>query len=295
MLPFTLAKAGGFDGIRERAGDAVFDLGAIGMPTIITFFVVYSFGMLIGQDIWQRVFTARSPGVAKWGGTTAALYCVFYGVAGAVIGMAASTFLPDVEVSDDVYAQIAETILPVGISGLVLAAAVAAMMSTASGALIATATVARTDVKPLLLRLIGRPAENEDAERDVHSDRMYVVVLGIVVIVIAALLNDVVAALTIAYDILVGGLLVAILGGFVWKRATGAGALWSMGIGTVVTLGTMFVVGDVLANEPIYYGLGASLIVYVVVSLVTPRTAPDVLQVWDDRLAGRDEAKTPAR
>lgn len=296
LLPFTLTKAGGFDGIRERAGDAVFDLGAIGLPTIITFFVVYSFGMLIGQDIWQRVFTSRSPAVAKWGGTTAAVYCALYGVAGAVIGMAASTLLPDIEASDDVYAQIAETILPVGISGLALAAAVAAMMSTASGALIATATVARTDVKPLLRRMIGRSEEKTEADgqRDLHSDRLYVVVLGIVVIVIAALLNDVVAALTIAYDILVGGLLVAILGGFVWKRATGAGALWSMGVGTVVTLGTMFVVGDVLANEPIYYGLGASLIAYVVASLLTPRTSPEVLQVWDDRLAGKDEVVVKA-
>jgi SSS family solute:Na+ symporter len=294
LLPFTWNKAGGFDGIRERAGDTVFDLGAIGIPTIITFFVVYSFGMLIGQDIWQRVFTARSPGVAKWGGTTAALYCVLYGVAGAVIGMAASTFLPDVKAKDDVYAQIAETILPVGISGIVLAAAVAAMMSTASGALIATATVAKTDVKPLLLRLIGRDAPQEqDAERDVHSDRLYVVVLGIAVIVIAALLNDVVSALTVAYDILVGGLLVAILGGFLWKRATGTGALWSMGVGTVVTLGTMFAVGDVLANEPIYYGLAASLIAYVIASLLTKRTPADVLQVWDDRLAGRDAAAEP--
>jgi SSS family solute:Na+ symporter len=261
---------------------------------------VYSFGMLIGQDIWQRVFTARSPQVAKWGGTTAALYCVLYGIAGAVIGMAASTFLPDIEAKDDVYAQIAESILPVGISGLVLAAAVAAMMSTASGALIATATVARTDVKPLLQRLIGRTGDDEDTERirgersdgrdDVHSDRLYVVVLGIVVIVIAALLNDVVAALTIAYDILVGGLLVAILGGFLWKRATGAGALWSMAVGTVVTLGTMVIVGDVLANEPIYYGLAASLVVYVVASLATPRTSPEVLDEWDARLAGRERA-----
>ena len=128
--------------------------------TIITFFVVYSFGMLIGQDIWQRVFTARSPQVAKWGGTTAAVYCLLYGIAGALIGTAASTFLPDVEAKDDVYAQIAETILPVGISGIVLAAAVAAMMSTASGALIATATVARTDVKPLAAAGVrtGRPS-----------------------------------------------------------------------------------------------------------------------------------------
>ena len=49
------------------------------------------------------------------------------------------------------------------------------------------------------------------------------------------------------------------------------------------------IVGGVLANEPIYYGLGASLIAYVVASLLTPRTAPEVLQVWDDRLAGKEE------
>lgn len=296
LLPFTWNEAGGLDGIRERANDSIFDFGAIGTQTIITFFVVYSFGMLIGQDIWQRVFTARTPAVAKWGGTAAAIYCLFYGVAGALIGAAASTFLTDIEVSDDVYAQIAETILPVGISGLVLAAAVAAMMSTASGALIATATVARTDVKPLLARMVGRRVEESpDAERDVHSDRLYVVVLGIAVIVIAALLNDVVAALTIAYDILVGGLLVAILGGFLWKRATGTGALWSMAAGTVVTLTTMVVVGDVLANEPIYYGLAASLIAYVIGSLASPRTDDDVLRVWEDRLAGRDAAEPAAR
>ena len=302
LLPFTWHRAGGFDGIRERAGDAAFSLGTIGIGTIVTFFVVYTFGMLIGQDIWQRVFTARSPQVAKWGGTTAAIYCLLYGVAGAVIGMAASTFLDDVEAKDDVYAQIAETILPVGISGIVLAAAVAAMMSTASGALIATATVAKTDVKPLLLRVIGRgSAEEQVAERgtgersdgkdDVHSDRMYVVVLGIAVIVIAALLNDVVAALTVAYDILVGGLLVPILGGFLWKRATGAGALMAMAAGTVVTLGSMFFFG-VLANEPIYFGLAVSLVAYVVGSLATERTPAEVLAVWDDRLAGRDTAST---
>ncbi|WP_135456055.1 sodium:solute symporter [Mycobacterium sp. DL99] len=297
LLPFTWHRAGGFDGIRDRAGDAVFSLTSIGTDTIITFFVVYSFGMLIGQDIWQRVFTARSPQVARWGGTTAAIYCVFYGIAGALIGLAASTFMPDVKAKDDVYAQIAEAILPVGISGIVLAAAVAAMMSTASGALIATATVARTDIKPMLLRLAGKSPDTQDhaenPEVDVHSDRRYVAVLGVIVIVIAALLNDVVGALTIAYDILVGGLLVPILGGFLWKRATGAGALAAMAVGTLVTLGTMAVVGDVLANEPIYFGLVSSLITYIVVSLATPRTSAEVLQVWDDRLNGREHSDAP--
>jgi SSS family solute:Na+ symporter len=34
--------------------------------------------------------------------------------------------------------------------------------------------------------------------------------------------------------------------------------------------------------------------VYVVASLLTPRTSPEVLQLWDDRLAGKEEAAVSA-
>ena len=61
LLPFTLNKAGGLDGIRERVDASFFQLDGIGVQTIITYFVVYTLGLLIGQDIWQRVFTARVP------------------------------------------------------------------------------------------------------------------------------------------------------------------------------------------------------------------------------------------
>jgi solute:Na+ symporter, SSS family len=50
----------------------------------------------------------------------------------------------------------------------------------------------------------------------------------------------------------------------------------------------MAIVGDVPANDPIYWGLASSLVAYVVVSLATKRTPEPVLQVWDDRLAGRE-------
>ena len=243
------------------------------------------------------MFTARSPQVARWGGTAAGVYCLLYGVAGALIGAAASTFIT-VDNRDDAYATIAESILPVGISGMVLAAAVAAMMSTASGALIATATVARTDVQPLLARLLGRnPArvqdEAENPEHDVLANRIYVVVIGLVVVVIASLLNDVVSGLTIAYDILVGGLLVPILGGFLWRRGTGAGAVTAMVAGTVATLATMVIVGDVLANEPVYAGLAASAVAYVLVSLLTRPTDPAVMREWTSRLAGEEVPGAP--
>jgi SSS family solute:Na+ symporter len=298
LLPFTWHRAGGLDGIRERLGHNVFDLGAIGGGTIVTYFVIYTFGMLIGQDIWQRVFTARSPRVARWGGTMAGGYCVLYGIAGALIGMSAHVIMPEITDKDDVYADIAVHVLPVGLSGIVLAGAVAAMMSTASGALIATATVARHDVVPLLLRIAGRPTAVDtgaDPEHDVRGNRIYVVVVGVVAVALATLIGDVIAALTIAYDVLVGGLLVAILGGLVWKRATGVGALASMAAGTVGTLATMAAMGDILANQPVYVGLVSSLAVYVVVSRITKPTPAPVMAIWNARVTGRPDPDDTAR
>jgi solute:Na+ symporter, SSS family len=106
MLPFTWNAAGGLDGIRERVDASFFDIGGIGAQTIITYFVVYTLGLLIGQDIWQRVFTARTPEVARWGGATAGIYCILYGAAGALIGMAAAVVIPGLENQDDVYADV---------------------------------------------------------------------------------------------------------------------------------------------------------------------------------------------
>ncbi|WP_199278492.1 sodium:solute symporter [Arthrobacter sp. CAN_A2] len=295
MLPFSLAAAGGFDGIAERAGDEFFSITGIGAQSIITYFVVYTLGLLIGQDIWQRVFTSRTPEIARWGGSVAGIYCILYGVAGAVIGMSASVILPAIESKDDVYADVALNVLPIGIGGLVLAAAVAAMMSTASGALIAAATVARTDVVPFVAGWFGKSdGERSASEHDIASSRWWVLGLGLVAIVLAVIVQDVVAALTIAYDILVGGLLVAILGGLVWRRGNGIGAGASMAAGTLVTLGVMAYLeitaenqyDGVYANEPIYWGLAVSAIVYVAVSLGTRATDPAVMDAWDRRVAG---------
>ncbi|WP_285244481.1 sodium:solute symporter [Pseudarthrobacter sp. fls2-241-R2A-127] len=308
MLPFTLNAAGGLDGIRSRVDASFFQMDGIGVQTIITYFVVYTLGLLIGQDIWQRVFTAKTPKVARWGGSTAGLYCILYGAAGAMIGLGARVALPNIDVKalgkDVVYAEVATNLLPIGIGGLVLAAAVAAMMSTASGALIAAATVARADVVPFVAGWFGKTVNTDDTdnpEHDVKANRVWVLGLGIIAIIIAIITKDVVAALTIAYDILVGGLLVAILGGLVWRRGTGIAAAASMAVGSVITLGTMIILeinaevplDGIYANEPIYYGLIASAVVYIAASLLTRPTDPGVMQAWQRRVSGQEQEGTP--
>ncbi|MCF2131765.1 sodium:solute symporter [Strepomyces sp. STD 3.1] len=283
LLPIAVVKAGGFSEMKDQLPTEYFDPLGIGGETIFTYVLIYTFGMLIGQDIWQRVFTAGSDRTAKWGGTIAGTYCLVYAVAGAVIGTAAKVLYPNLASPDDAFATIVKDELPMGVRGLVLAAALAAVMSTSSGALIACATVANNDIWS---RLRGALRKTDGEHDEVKGNRAFILAMGALVVVISIALNNVVEALTVAYNLLVGGLLVPILGGLLWKRGTAQGALAAVAVGGLTVVGLMAGYG-VLANEPIYYGLLASLVVYVAVSLATRPTDEAILAAWRERLAGR--------
>ncbi|AJF65305.1 sodium:solute symporter [Streptomyces vietnamensis] len=285
LLPIAVIKAGGFEGMREALPTSYFEPLGIGGETIFTYVLIYTFGMLIGQDIWQRVFTARTDKVAKWGGTVAGTYCLAYALAGAVIGTAAKVLYPKLPSADDAFATIVKDELPMGVRGLVLAAALAAVMSTSSGALIACATVANNDIWSRLRGSVAKKDENDHDE--VKGNRLFILIMGVAVILIAIALNDVVQALTVAYNLLVGGLLVPILGGLLWRRGTVQGALAAVTVGGLAVIGLMWTYG-ILANEPVYYGLLASLAAYVIVSLATRPTDATVLANWRARLAGQE-------
>ncbi|MEV5975490.1 sodium:solute symporter [Streptomyces sp. NPDC052114] len=294
LLPIAVVKAGGFSEMKAKLPTEYFDPLGIGGETIFTYVLIYTFGMLIGQDIWQRVFTARSDKVARYGGTVAGTYCLVYAIAGAVIGTAAKVMYPKLPSADAAFATIVKDELPMGVRGLVLAAALAAVMSTSSGALIACATVANNDIWSRLRGAVKADAGDEPHD-EVKGNRAFILVMGVGVIVIAIALNDVVQALTVAYNLLVGGLLVPILGGLLWRRGTAAGALAAVAAGGLSVVGLMWAYG-ILANEPVYYGLLTSLAVYVVVSLATKPTDAAVLAAWRERLAGRgaEEAEPEA-
>lgn len=166
-------------------------------------------------------------------------------------------------------------------------------MSTSSGALIACATVANNDIWSRLRGAVrGTGTGTEEAHDEVRGNRAFILVMGVAVIGTAIAIDNVVEALTVAYNLLVGGLLVPILGGLVWRRGTVYGALASVVVGGLAVIALMATYG-ILANEPVYYGLLSSLAAYLIVSLVTPATDAAVLAAWRERLAGRGESAAP--
>ncbi|MGH8382152.1 sodium:solute symporter [Pseudomonas sp.] len=263
LLPICLYRVGGWDELVAKLPASSFSLTTIGWDTIITYFLIYFFGILIGQDIWQRVFTARDEKVAQRAGTTAGIYCVIYGLVCAAIGMAAHVLLPDLGNANNAFAAIVKSALPDGIRGLVIAAALAAMMSTASAGLLAASTVLTEDLLPKL---------RGGKQSSLGINRLFTLLTGIAVLGIALVVEDVISALTLAYNLLVGGMLVPLIGAIYWKRATTAGAITSMTLGFVTALA--FMIKDGMdANTPIYYSLAIALVSFVLVSLMSRRPA----------------------
>lgn len=296
LLPFSIYHAGGVGAMLDNIPADFTSVTGVGMPVIIGYFVALTLGMFIGQDIWQRVFTSRTPGIAKWGGTAAAIYVIAYAIAGAVIGMAGRAILGAGLERGDIFATLANEYVPPILGGIVMAAAVAAMMSTTSGTLIAAATVTRVDLAPMVSRILGRKDNSaaHSQRRHVWHDRLYVVLLGVIVTILAIQLDDPVIGMLIGYNLLVCGLFVPVMGAIFWKRATAVGAWTAMLAGVVVTSILMPIHG-VESGVPVYWGLAASAITYVVVSLLTKPTDPDKLAAWHNRLrASEDPSADPA-
>ncbi|CAI1510740.1 sodium:solute symporter [Serratia marcescens] len=259
LMPMSIVKAGGWEAFTSLLPAGYYQLSSIGLDTILVFFLIYFFGILIGQDIWQRVFTARSANVARFAGLGAGVYCVLYGVTGALIGMAGKIVLPSLSNTDGAFAAIAQAVLPVGVSGLVAAAALAALMSTASACLLASSTIALEDVLPAIRR---KPSGG------LAAGRFTTLLMGVVMLGLAFVVRDVLAALTLAYNLLVGGMLIPLVGAIFWPRATSAGAIASMLTGSLCVVGLMIWHG-IDANSPIYGGLLGGGVAFVLGSLLS--------------------------
>jgi SSS family solute:Na+ symporter len=260
LLPAAVLHAGGLAAMQQRLPAGFFSLTHIGPGRIFSFFILYFFGIIIGQDVWQRVFTARNVEVARGGGIAVGLYCFAYAAAGALIGAAGRTFLPPLADPDSAFATIVNATLPAGMRGLVLAASLAAMMSTASACLLASSTV--------LLEDVYIPLRGGGTLGSVRQSRVVTLLFGVLMTAVASRTSDVIAAVTVAYDLLVGALFVPVIGAMLWPRGTGAGAIASIALSSVVVIALLFTNG-IDSDAPIYAGFGSSLLLYVAVSLAS--------------------------
>ncbi|KAB7708274.1 sodium:solute symporter [Bacillus aerolatus] len=262
MLPISLSKVGGWTALHEQIPSAYFEWNSIGAAFILKSLLLYTLSIVVGQDMWQRLFTARTSKIAKYGLLGAAGYAYLYAIAVSIIGMCAFALLPQLDNPQDAFAAIAEATLPAGLFGIVVASVLSALMSTASGTLIATST---TIVNDIIIRFTKQDLNDK---RVLMVSRMTTLTIGVISIILALWIQSVLVALDTAFAILSGSLFFPIVLGFFWKKTTAKAAFYSILSSSVVVVIGLILYGS-SSVIPILCGLGVSLITIVSMSYLT--------------------------
>ena len=227
-LAFVLWKVGGFNGLKNGL-----PAGYFSFPTSNKFDVIQLINLLllvgltyvVGPDMYSRIFSAKDGQVAKksvfW--TAGLLVPMALGIT--LIGMAAAVLFPNIK-ADQAFPTVIQYVMPPVLVGLVLAALLSAVMSSAVTCLLSVSTILTTDVIHKF-----QPAISE--EKLLIISKWGIVILGLVAMAVALLINNIINSLLLAYTIYTAGLVPAVIAGFYKNKlkVTNIGALTAIIIG----------------------------------------------------------------
>jgi SSS family solute:Na+ symporter len=266
-VPLALSAAGGWSAVRQALPPSHFTvLGDLGLSQAMGFLIPTMLLLVGNQGMYQKFFSARSEkdanyAVAGWIVGTVLLESLLMMLA--VIG--SSKFHTDQP--REIIPLTAREGLPRLLGAILLGGIFAKVISTANNYLFSPATNLIHDVYERFLN--PKAAKNQS----LVMSRVLVVGLGIFALLQAAQFESVLRASLYAYTIYGAAVTPVVLAVFFWKRATTSGAVTSIVLGTVVTIGwnlAQSAWGFQKDLDAVYPALFASVASLVLVSLLTP-------------------------
>ena len=232
-LGLVLGRAGGISGLTASLPPEYFSFPvntSFGWYELVLFLILTGSTYVVGPDIYSRLFCARDERVAKSSALLAGVAAIPVAFIIVLIGMGAMVLFPDiasqhpdlslVQASELAFLTVIENILPIGVSGLVVAALLAAMMSSADTCLLTTSTILSVDIYK---RVFPRTSER----RSLLISRIGIVLIGVFAWIVALQLKGIISSLFMAYTIFTSGIVIPVIAGFYKDKikVNSAGAL----------------------------------------------------------------------
>ena len=171
----------------------------------------------------------------------------------------------DLEETSSAMPELIVEVLPIGVAAVIVAAILAAVMSTADSLLIAGSTHITND---FYRKIMGRDPSGT-SQRTLLIARVWTLILGVAALVFALSVPGIIQVLSLAYTMYASGVFIPIIGGILWRRATRAGAIAAIIAGSAGGLSGVFGLVDYGPVPDVVVGALASLVAFVAVSLLT--------------------------
>jgi len=236
--------------------------------------MIFSIGYLGWPHVVVSHMAMKQPSVARGAGAYSMIFNYLFIPAPYLIGTFALVILPELNDSEQAIFQVAQTVLPSFAVGIVMAAVMAAIMSTADALLLQASTIAAKDI----MARFFLPAMTE--RQMVLISRAMVLLIAVAGIGLAiwqppAVFSLVIFATTVLGSAFVPSYVCAVW----WKKANAVGAVCSIIAGSVAAVLWKLCGSD--AIDPMVAGIASSTVAMVVGSLATQRTHPVPADIVD--------------
>ncbi|MQA01274.1 MAG: sodium/panthothenate symporter [Streptosporangiales bacterium] len=287
LWAFIIARVGDLEPVHRDIAQTdpdLLHLGTGAFAIVITGYVTFSLSGVAQPQIMLRAMAYRTSKDMYRAVVAGVLVVTLFSSTFMILGVIARGLFPDLDTPDQAIPNLILTYVPSALAGLVLAAPLAAVMSTIDSMLLLNTSVVAKDI---YVNYINKNAS-------IKQVKVVSVVAGIVMTLIVLWLTlEPPAFLETLVIYALGGLTATfwapLLFGLYWKRGNKYGALASMlgGIPVYVLLDRLVDTGDLGA---VVIALPVAIVLYVVVSLLTPPPPREVIQdFW-----GRRPASVPA-
>lgn len=254
-IPISYNYVGGWDGIQSTLPQEFFSFTNLTWQDLANWGITIIPIWFVGMTLYQRIFAARDVKSAKKAWFIAGLFeWPIMALLGVSLGLLSRVAVEQGALEGFTTAMDPEMglpvllsqILPAGILGLMMSAYFSAVLSTADSCLMAASGNLTTDI-------LGKFFIGKTLKEEMRISQLLTLGIGIVAIIIAWQMTEVLSLMLYSYAFMVSGLLVPVVAGLFFKQSSATAATASMITGGSLTAGL------IITEVPLPFGLDANL------------------------------------
>jgi SSS family solute:Na+ symporter len=208
-LALVFSQVGGLNGLKTSLPPSYFSFPTspgFDWKMLLSLLILVGATYVVGPDMYSRLFCAKEEKTAQRSAFLSAFLFIPLTLAIIFIGMAARVLYPEIS-AEGAFPQVITSVLTPGLSGLLLAGLVAALMSSADTCLLTQSVILTEDI-------IKHVHPALDERKTILVTRLSLIGLGLVALGLALALKGVISSLLFAYTIFTCGLVVPVIAGF---------------------------------------------------------------------------------
>jgi len=248
-----------------------------GMFSRAVFIIVpFLLAISVSYDAFMRYQSAKSQRIAKWGCILGGIIVILISFCVGMVGAVGRVIFPSLEKAA-VLPKMIQTMLSPVLAGLVVSALLAAAMSAGNCLLISLAGCFSRD---LYNKVLNPSAELDELKYSKAISRAVIIGTVVLGVTIAFYAKGILYTIIIFNYPYMGSMLVPLLGGVLWERATTKGALAAILVGGVIGVFSFFVgipgplQGLLNIDLGLFIAYAVSAFVFITVSLLTSDEVP---------------------